>query len=388
MQSSSRYLLRNSGALFVTLIIVGMPLPVLPLYVHDSLGYGSAMVGVAIGAHFLATVFCRGLAGKIADTHGGRPTTLAGIFICSLSGLPYLCLELSFLGGPEKFALILLGRACLGIGHSLLGTGTLAWGFGLVGPLHAGRVMAWTGMCTYGAMAAGAPLGLFFWGHWGVLSLGAATCLFPLAAFLFNLNTPATPVLPGERVSLGSVFRRIWKSGACLALHATGFAVISAFISLHFAAKNWEHAGLALSCFGLSFVLVRAAGGELPDRADCKKLTLCCLGGETLGLALLFLAAEPWQAFAGVSLTGLSCSLLFPSIGVQVLRGVPGQARGTAVGGAITFQDASLGLSAPLTGLLVPHFGYPAVFFTAACAAAAAFCIAWGLPSTKERNSS
>ncbi|MBB3102314.1 MFS transporter [Azomonas macrocytogenes] len=374
--SSERALLLLCLAIFVGFLTIGLPLAVIPLYVHNQLGYGPVIVGCAVGVQFLATVVTRGYAGRMADQYGSRLAVRRGLVGCSLAGAFYLLSALLPLAALGKLAVLIIGRLALGFGESLLVTGILAWGIGTVGPAKSGKVMAWCGMAIYGAMALGAPLGLFIYGHAGLDLIGTLTVILPLLAFL--LIWRVAPIAPshGQRRSFLSVIGRIWQPALALALQGVGFASIGAFVSLYFVSKQWPGAGLALTCFGLAFAFVRVVAGHLPDKLGGPRVALFSLIVEACGLLLLWSAPNATVALLGAAITGLGSSLIFPSLGLVVVHRVEPQVRATALGGFAAFQDIAYGLTGPLTGLLVNEHGYPAVFLVAALCALAGLGIA------------
>ena len=354
---------------FIGYLNIGIPLAVLPGYVHNHLGYGTVIAGLVISVQYLATLLSRPYASRIIDNLGSKRAVMYGLAGCGLSG--FFMLASSWLTAAPAWSLasLLIGRLVLGSAESLVGSGSIGWGIGRVGAQNTAKVISWNGIASYGAIAIGAPLGVLMVSHWGMWSMGASIIALAALGLLLAWPKRAAPIVSGVRLPFLHVLGRVLPHGTGLALGSIGFGTIATFITLYYATNHWENAVLCLSLFGASFIGARLLFGNLINRIGGFRVAIVCLGVETLGLLLLWLAPNPEMALAGAALSGFGFSLVFPALGVEAVNLVPASSRGAAVGAYSLFIDLSLGITGPLVGAVAAGFGFGSIFLFAALAA-------------------
>ena len=197
---------------FICYLSIGLPLAVLPPYVHLRMGYSAILAGLVISIQYIATLASRPWAGRISDRSGAKISVLWGLAACTFSGvLLVIAAELHNTHVLSLFALI-VSRLILGVGESLGSTGSTLWGITSAGPESTAKVISFNGISTYGAMAVGAPLGVVLDLQWGLASLGIVTILIGAISFVLAARKPPVPVMHGEHMPfshvLGRVFRR------------------------------------------------------------------------------------------------------------------------------------------------------------------------------------
>jgi MFS family permease len=357
------------AALFCGYLCVGLPLPVIPLFIHDRLGFSSLIVGLVIGIQFLATVLTRGYAGRLTDRHGGKRSALQGAAACALGGLLYVIAAIPGLSPVLSLSIVVAGRLAAGVGESQFVTGCVSWSVASVGPQRAGMSMSWTGIAMFAALAIGAPIGMALYQGYGLQAAMVACIGAPLVAEVVAFREVSHIAPAGQRLPFYRVIGQIWREGLGLMLQGVGLSGLTAFASLYFAARSWGDAGLVMTAFGVGFIFVRVALGHLPDKTSGYRVALWSLVIEAAGQAMLWGAPTEIVALAGALVTGLGCALVFPALGVEALKRVLPANRGSAMGAFVAFLDIAYGISGPAAGVIAGQFGYAAVYlFGAACA--------------------
>ena len=354
---------------FIGYLNIGIPLAVLPGYVHNQLGFSAVIAGLVISVQYLATLLSRPTASRIIDNLGSKKAVMWGLAGCGLSGVFMLACYVLTPWPWLSLMCLLVGRLVLGSAESLVGSGSISWAIGRVGADNTAKVISWNGIASYGALAVGAPLGVWMVGKLGLWSMGVSIILLGVIGLLIAWPKRAAPVVSGVRLPFMQVLGKVFAHGSGLALGAIGFGTIATFITLYYASRSWPDAALTLSLFGASFICARLLFGNMINRLGGFRVAIVCLSVETVGLLMLWLAPDAHTALAGAALSGFGFSLVFPALGVEAVNLVPASSRGAAVGAYSLFIDLSLGITGPLAGAVAAGFGFASIFLFAALAA-------------------
>jgi MFS family permease len=350
---------------FICYVSIGLPLAVLPPYVHLRMGYSAVLAGLAISIQYIATLMSRPWAGRISDHMGAKVSVLWGMGCCTVSG--------AFLVGAAalhqvhwlSFAVLIVSRLVLGVGESLGSTGATLWGITSAGPEHTAKVIGLNGISTYGGMALAAPLGVVLDAQWGLASIGILTILIGAISFAIALRKDPVPVHPGVHLPFAHVLGRVAPHGMGLALGGVSYSVLATFVTLFYAHRNWNGAALCLTSFGLAFIAARVFFIRTIGHFGGYPVAIASLAVEAVGMVFLWQAVAPWMALVGAGVGGLGLSLVFPAIGVEAVKRVPEFNRGTALGVYTAFADVSFFLVGPVAGALIGFYGYASVFLFA-----------------------
>lgn len=189
---------------------IGLPLAVLPGYIHYQLGYSTFVAGIVISLQYISTLISRPHAGRYTDIWGPKKVVSLGIVCCLLSGA-FTLLAVVLQATPMlAIAALLAGRVFLGVGESFTATGATLWGIKTVGAIHTSRVISWNGVATYVAMAVGAPLGVTLNHYFGISGFATVVVLVAAIGLLFARTRQDVKVTAGARAPFHAVVRKIW----------------------------------------------------------------------------------------------------------------------------------------------------------------------------------
>lgn len=347
---------------------IGLTLAVLPEYLHGHLAFSTMIAGIVISLQYVATFLFRGFGGKIVDKRGPKPAVMMSMAGFVLSG--FLLLAVAFLKEYRIASLILLVimRLVTGFSEGLVGASPINWAIFKVGSAHTAKAISYNGIGNYGALAAGAPLGVIIANTFGIGYIAFFIILIGIAGFIYaNTKTNIIGTSKEAPQSFLNVLKKVTPYGLCLAAGGIGFGAISTFITLYYSYLHWSGAVLCLTLFSTMFVLGRLIFANAIHKYGGMKTAIACLVMEVIGLSIIALAINPAFTFIGAGIAGFGFSLVFPALGVEAVRLIPASSQGAALGNYGLFIDLSLGVTGPLLGAISTGFGMDYLFPFSLC---------------------
>ena len=353
------------GFTFVSYFSVGVPVAVLPPYIHLQLGMSAAIAGTVIGLQSLATLASRPSVGFICDRLGAKVSVLWGMAACLISGV-LIVGAAAFVRMPMlSFAFLVASRLPLGMAVSLGSTGGILWGVRSLGQEQMARVISLNGIATYAGVGLGAPFGVALAAHWGLCGIGVFTAVFGAASFLLAARKPPIAPVQGEPERFLRVLGSVSGLGTAVALSSVAYGVLVTFIALYFSSRQWSGAALCLTAFGASFIFMRGLFSQAINRLGGFRVAIPSVAVTAIAMFWLWCAGSPWMAAAAATLTGFGFSLVYPALGVEAIRHIPEQNRGSGLAGYTVFFDVALFLTGPVAGIVIGWYGEGSVFLFA-----------------------
>jgi len=371
---------------FLGYFTIGLTLAVLPQYLHGSLAFSTMIAGIVISLQYAATFLFRGFGGKIVDKRGPKPAVMMSMVGFILSGI--ILLSVAFLRDYRILSLVLLVimRLVTGFSEGLVGASPINWAIFKVGSQHTAKAISYNGIGNYGALAAGAPLGVIISNTFGISYIAVFIIIIGIGGLIYaksKINIIGTSKEAPQ--SFLHVLKKVTPYGLCLAAGGIGFGAISTFITLYYSYLNWTGAVLCLSLFSIMFVLGRLVFANAINQYGGMKTAIACLAMEVIGLSIIALAVNPIFTFVGAGIAGLGFSLVFPALGVEAVRLIPASSQGAALGNYGLFIDLSLGVTGPLLGAISTGFGMNYLFPFSLCIVAMGLVLAVAIQYKRQK---
>ena len=341
------------------------------------LGADEVQIGFIFGLTAFAAIAARPPIGRVMDRRGRRGVILVGgvlnVFACAL-----------YLGIHSIGPAVLAVRIVHGFAEAMLYSSLFTFAADLVPAAHRTEGLAWfaaSGMLpvALAGLLGDALLARFDYSALFASSVGLAVCSLALS---LPLRERARAPGPGDpsRGFLAALLQRellpLWWIGTVFA-----FGVASVFI---FTKTFVMHTGIGsvgafFSAYAGAALLVRIAGGWLPDRVGPLRVLVPSLAILCLGLVLLAFATTAAHILVAGLCCGLGHGFVFPILSGMVVTRAREADRGSALAIFTALFDAGVLIGGPTLGALIRAAGYPLMYGFAALwiACGSAVFLAW-----------
>jgi MFS family permease len=155
----------------------------------------------------------------------------------------------------------------------------------------------------------------------------------------------------------------LWLITCCVSIALTGY---STFMRTYVDDTGIGSVGLFFAAYASTAVVLRLFGGWVPDRVGRAWVLYPALGAIAAGYLTLTLGSSMTSTVAAGVLCGGGLGYTFPILFASVVERSSTEERGSAMAAFTAFLDAGALVGSPTLGWVILHFGYGAMFTTAA----------------------
>ncbi len=351
------------GAVFATMLGIGIVIPLLPGYA-ESLGASGFWIGLIFSSFALARVLFMPLFGKRSDESGRKILIISGLVL-------YAVFSLLYIWADTVFSLIAI-RFVHGISSAMVFPIALAYISDIAPKGSEGKYMGSFTSCMFLGMGLGPLIGGTLTDFFGIdYAFGAMTLLTTSALFTCLFFLPDVNGSDRRRVSFRQVFSypglRIPFFYQMINAFANGtFLVFLPVIAAHVGSLTPGETGIIISISILLNALIQTCLGSIADRFN--KYSLICLGSILIGTALAMVPVfEGFYVYVFFSLLmGIGGGISVPAMYALITIAGREVGPGAAMGVVNMIMSGGMIISPLICGAIMDSAGIADVFYLSA----------------------
>lgn len=355
-------------AMFISLLGLGIVIPLLPVYA-ENLGAGGIAIGLMVAGFSISRGILQPFVGGISDKHGRKQFLIGGLFVYAVVGLLF-----PLATSVEHLVVI---RILHGVGAAMIAPIAMSYVGDLAPPKEEGRYMGIFNIALFSGIGLGPVVGGVFKDSFGFNSafyaMTAASAI-ALALLLFMLPSEAGQTRP-PRPPILTTMRQMMRSsrvmGVLLSRMSTMVIVVPTFAFLPILMTDIMDAsgteiGIVIASRTLVNATLQVPAGNVVDRAD-KVTTLVVSSLIAVGAAASIGLVETfWQLILIFLVLGAAEAFIWPTLGALAMIEGRTYGQGSMMGVFNMAMSAGIFFGSIGAGLMVDNVGIRYVFPTMA----------------------
>jgi DHA1 family multidrug resistance protein-like MFS transporter len=351
-------------AMFISLLGLGIVIPLLPVYA-ENLGAGGVAIGLMVAGFSISRGLLQPLIGGLSDKHGRKQFLIGGLLVYAIVGLLF-----PLATSVEHLVLI---RILHGVGAAMIAPIAMSYIGDLAPPEEEGRYMGIFNIALFSGIGLGPVVGGVFKDSFGFnsafYSMAAASAV-ALALLLVMLPSEAGETRPPRPPILTTMRRMMHSSrvmGVLLSRMSTMVIVVPTFAFLPILMTDIMDAsgtqiGIVIASRTLVNATLQVPAGRVVDRSDkVNTLVVSSLVVVAAATSIAF-ANTFWQLILIFLILGAAEAFIWPTLGALAMIEGRTYGQGSMMGVFNMSMSAGIFVGSIGAGLMVDTAGIRWVF--------------------------